>query len=1227
MAVKFTNNAKTTLSGSLSNSATSTTVADGSVFPTLTGAEYFYATLFDGTNNEVVKVTARSSNDLTIVRAQDNTSARAFSSGDSVELRVTAALLSDLVNPAPLATVATTVTITDNESTSESNNIVFVADAGGSTGTHALEFDGDLAYNPNTGTLTTAYFSGSGLHLSALNASNIASGSIAAARIANDTIDSQHYADGSIDTAHIADNQVTLAKMAGLARGKIIYGDASGDPAALAAGSANYVLTSDGTDISWASSGSMSSFQLEDDDGTEVAISDAKEVKFIGSGITTNWTDTSTGSDGDPYDLTFTVDAAQTGITSIYATDLIIGEDSQTAIDFGTANEIDFKADNAARLTLTASALYPVTDNQIDLGTSSLEFKDAFFDGTVTADAFAGPLTGDATGLTGTPNITVGTISSGNTTTTGYLRGPASFTIDPATHGDDTGTVVIAGNLQVDGTTTTINSTTVAIDDLNFSIATDAADSAAANGAGITIGGASATLLYTHATTSWDMNKPLNVTGVVTANAGVVVDNITIDGNTISTTNSNGNLIITPNGTGNVNVNTDVFAIQGTEGETASLALQCDESDDAGDEWRFTTNTNQTLSIKSNISGSEVDQITLTPNSTVASSTTAIAGGATVGGTLAVTGKTTGTAATNVSGLEIGGGTASQSYGKIHLSGAGTAVDHIRISNDGGHTLCGTERNTGGGLAGSTLGYASVFGSIGATAAHIMTNNTTKMTVLSDGKVGIGTTAPADELELKGDGYRFRVSSADEMLASLGNWGNSGADIDEGFLSLYSSGTETIRIASNADSFLNGGKILIGDTASHTTDLLQIETPASGGGHGIQIRRNDSNTDQGVGHILFGNNTATDLASISAKTDGATDNGAILFNTSATGGSLTERMRVANDGTIGIGCTPDAWHADYSAIQFANGTLVNDAAAGASKSLTLAHNAYIDSGNAWTYINADEASYYQQYNGAHYFATAAAGSADADITFAVKMTVLSDGKVGIGETAPHGNLHVKSADSGATADGGADELVVEGSGNAGISILSGASSSGAIYFGDSGSAYDGYIQYDQANRRFNIVTATSGGLMVDANSRIAYNSSSGANGHGNFVGEVGANSKAIAFEHTNGGGEVGTIVTGSSSTTYNTSSDYRLKENVDYSWDATTRLKQLKPARFNWIADETNALQDGFLAHEVSSVVPEAITGEKDAEEMQQIDQSKLVPLLVKTIQELEARIVALEGA
>ena len=113
--------------------------------------------------------------------------------------------------------------------------------------------------------------------------------------------------------------------------------------------------------------------------------------------------------------------------------------------------------------------------------------------------------------------------------------------------------------------------------------------------------------------------------------------------------------------------------------------------------------------------------------------------------------------------------------------------------------------------------------------------------------------------------------------------------------------------------------------------------------------------------------------------------------------------------------------------------------------------------------------------------------------------------------------------------------------------------------------------------------------------------------------------------------DVGSIDVTGSGTSYNTSSDYRLKENVDYTWDATTRLKQLKPARFNFKVDADTTV-DGFLAHEAQAVVPECVTGTKDEVDgdgvavMQGIDQSKLVPLLVKTIQELEARITALEG-
>ena len=128
-----------------------------------------------------------------------------------------------------------------------------------------------------------------------------------------------------------------------------------------------------------------------------------------------------------------------------------------------------------------------------------------------------------------------------------------------------------------------------------------------------------------------------NVTSVGTLTE-LAVDNVTINTNTISTTNSNGNLILAPNGTGDVAVTADTLSITATEGESATLLLSADESDDNGDDWSFVNATGNTLTINNDISGSAVAQITLTPHATVASSTTAIAGNATIAGTLGVTG-------------------------------------------------------------------------------------------------------------------------------------------------------------------------------------------------------------------------------------------------------------------------------------------------------------------------------------------------------------------------------------------------------------------------------------------------------------------------------------------------------------------------------------------------------------------------------------------------------------
>lgn len=112
---------------------------------------------------------------------------------------------------------------------------------------------------------------------------------------------------------------------------------------------------------------------------------------------------------------------------------------------------------------------------------------------------------------------------------------------------------------------------------------------------------------------------------------------------------------------------------------------------------------------------------------------------------------------------------------------------------------------------------------------------------------------------------------------------------------------------------------------------------------------------------------------------------------------------------------------------------------------------------------------------------------------------------------------------------------------------------------------------------------------------------------------------------------VGSITSTTTATAYSTSSDYRLKENAVDMTGSISRVKSLEPKRFNFIADTTNTLVDGFMAHEVQTVVPEAITGthnEVDADGnpvYQGIDQSKLVPLLTGALQEAIAKIEALE--
>ena len=325
----------------------------------------------------------------------------------------------------------------------------------------------------------------------------------------------------------------------------------------------------------------------------------------------------------------------------------------------------------------------------------------------------------------------------------------------------------------------------------------------------------------------------------------------------------------------------------------------------------------------------------------------------------------------------------------------------------------------------------------------------------------------------------------------------------------------------------------------------------------------------------------------------------------------------------------------------------------------------------------------------------------------------TNNRVGIGTSSPDNKVNIQeSALSGRGASNGNTSMTLEHATDTGIQFFSATQTQ--LRFGDAADTGAGSIIYEHATDKLRLNTGalmtfedggvermridSSGGLLVGGtstgnNNRVTIAATWPKNPLELTVSSTSPTASAAQFYYN--GGFTGQIQLSSGSTAYLTSSDYRLKENVVADWDATTRLKQLNPVRFNFIADADTTV-DGFLAHEVQSVVPEAISGTKDAmrdeeyqvsaatgdiytpaieavldedgnevtpavaevihstdverpEELaegqqwrettaavmgtrsvpdyQGIDQSKLVPLLVKTIQELEARITALEAS
>ena len=466
--------------------------------------------------------------------------------------------------------------------------------------------------------------------------------------------------------------------------------------------------------------------------------------------------------------------------------------------------------------------------------------------------------------------------------------------------------------------------------------------------------------------------------------------------------------------------------------------------------------------------------------------------------------------------------------------------------------------------------------------------------------------------------------------------------------------TERLRLDSSGRLLINrtASRAIAGDNAK-----LQIENPSSGlltllrtsnDGDAAYLAIAKSRSASGtvcqsgdeIGRLAFVPHDGTDLnhhaAEIRAYVDtgiGSNDTpGYLTFHTNGGTTTTTERLRITNGGRVHI--RPS--NTFYAMNSQSTDLVIGDG--GGGRGLTI-----------WTASGADNQTISFQTNESlsraegeiSYGPTNTTTSNDRNAMMfrtnsSERMRITSAGDVCINCTSATGNLQVMDTEANVphirieTSDGGNKrlDLKVESS--------------------------DGVISAEQSAQELHLRSTSNTTFSINGSQEFKISSTNGrlersfggGSGSGSdldgmwFNNDQAATGTFVRFWQTSGGygaNQIGSISHTANNTAYNTSSDYRLKENINAITDAITRLKTLKPSRFNF-KTEPSVTVDGFIAHEVTAV-PEAITGTKDEVDSngdplyQGIDQSKLVPLLTAALQEavtkietLETKVAALEG-
>jgi hypothetical protein len=475
-------------------------------------------------------------------------------------------------------------------------------------------------------------------------------------------------------------------------------------------------------------------------------------------------------------------------------------------------------------------------------------------------------------------------------------------------------------------------------------------------------------------------------------------------------------------------------------------------------------------------------------------------------------------------------------------------------------------------------------------------------------------------------GFEAPALSADKIWVLPAADGSNGQVIStDGSGNLSFSTVSGTTINNNADN-----RII---TGSGTANTLEGEANLRFDGTNLVLDAAGASVsaDDVFGAINFfdqdgGSSAAGVTSSIKSIAVGAVGASKLTFSTSTSGGgarsSLTEKVVIDESGYIGVGnLSPQV---NFVVGDGTNGTSLEVTPNESSGFVNM--NSYDRGSSAWRTMNI----------GGDVVTLNTGGSE--------RMRIDSSGNVGINESSPDF--------SGFGSNGGGLELDDVGANFTAIRVSHGAT--GDFYMAaNTGAAY----LWGKANSPIVIGTNNTEKMRIleDGDLRLGTSSivfSSGEKmsilhngGHGLGIktsGDVSYQPLAL-FNNTTGTaviarfevgyGPAGVISSNATTTTYGQPSDYRLKENIVPLPSATAKVNALNPVRFNMIANPENTTVDGFIAHEVQEIVPEAVVHQKDAidedgnPEYQQMDASKLIPIMVKTIQELEARITTLESS